>query len=188
MTPSRATEPPGSVQTTVGAYTLLQSYASPHSVAQSTHDGQRSDAHDSLGIPAQSQHWQASSTASAEPFSTLQQQSLQPSVVQTTHGQHPAAHNSRTPPPQLTPQPLQRIFPHRFLVSHSTGKPVDCPLWECTAPSSLLRLRQRSQCRLADNLRLSTWRRKIKASSISCKQPPTSNHSQPTSASATSGA
>jgi hypothetical protein len=41
MTPSRATELPGSVQTTVGAYTLLQSYASPHSVAQSTH-GKRS--------------------------------------------------------------------------------------------------------------------------------------------------
>jgi hypothetical protein len=33
MTPSRATEPPGSVQTTVGTYTLLQSYGSPHSVA-----------------------------------------------------------------------------------------------------------------------------------------------------------
>jgi hypothetical protein len=48
MTPSSAIEPPASVSTTVGAHSMLQSYASPHSVAQSTH-GQRSAAHDTLG-------------------------------------------------------------------------------------------------------------------------------------------
>jgi hypothetical protein len=47
MTPGCATEPPDSVSTTVGAYPLLQSYASPYSVAQSTH-GQRSAAYDPL--------------------------------------------------------------------------------------------------------------------------------------------
>jgi hypothetical protein len=41
---------------------MLQSYATPFRVAQSAH-GQRSAAHDPLGIPAQSQHWQASSMA-----------------------------------------------------------------------------------------------------------------------------
>jgi hypothetical protein len=60
MTPSCATEPPASVSTTVGAYPMLQLYASPIiSVAQSTH-GQLSAAHDppvflpshSIGRPA----------------------------------------------------------------------------------------------------------------------------------------
>ncbi len=79
MTPGCATEPPASVLTTGGAHPMLQSYASPSfSVAQSTH-GQRPAAHDPLGIPAQSQHWQANSTAFAEPQSTLQQQSIQSS-------------------------------------------------------------------------------------------------------------
>jgi hypothetical protein len=41
MPPGCATEPPDSVLTTGGAYPMLQSYASPFSVAQSTH-GQRS--------------------------------------------------------------------------------------------------------------------------------------------------
>ncbi len=95
MTPSRATEPTGSVQTTVGAYTLLQSYASPHSVAQSTH-GQRSAAHVPPRDPVQSQHWQASIASNPELNPTAQHQSHQPSVVQSTHGQHPAAHDSRT--------------------------------------------------------------------------------------------
>jgi hypothetical protein len=45
MTPGCATEPPASVSTTVGAYPMLQLYASPFSATQSTH-GQRSAAHD----------------------------------------------------------------------------------------------------------------------------------------------
>ncbi len=85
ITPGCATEPPASVFTTGGERPLLQSYASPFSVAQSAH-GQRPAAHEPLGILAQSQHWQANSTTFAEPQSTLQQQSIQPSVVQTTHG------------------------------------------------------------------------------------------------------
>ncbi len=83
---------------------MLQSYATPSSVAQSTH-GQRQAAHDPLNIPARSQHLQAHSTAFAEPQSTLQQQSVQPSIAQSTHGQHSAAHNSRSAAPtNLTAQ------------------------------------------------------------------------------------
>ncbi len=55
MTPCCVPEPPASVFTTVGAYPMLQSYATPSSVAQSTHE-QRPAAHDPLSIPAQSQH------------------------------------------------------------------------------------------------------------------------------------
>ncbi len=62
MTPGCATEPPDSVSTTVGAYPMQQLYASPFSIAQSTH-GQRSAAHDTPvhmvpdpQVPAQSQH------------------------------------------------------------------------------------------------------------------------------------
>jgi hypothetical protein len=47
MTPGCATEPPASVSTTLGAYPMLQLYATPFSVAQSTH-GQLSAAHDPL--------------------------------------------------------------------------------------------------------------------------------------------
>ncbi len=74
---------------------MLQSYATPSSVAQSTH-GQRPAAHDPLSIPAQSQHWQANSAAFSEPQSTSQQQLQQPNAVQTNHEQHPAAFDSRT--------------------------------------------------------------------------------------------
>jgi hypothetical protein len=77
---------------------MLQSYTTPSSVAQSTH-GQRPAAHDPNSIPAQSQHWQASSAAFSEPQLIFQQQSHQPSVAQLTHGQHPAAHDSRTAAP-----------------------------------------------------------------------------------------
>ncbi len=67
MTPYCAPEPPASVFTTVGANSMLQSYATPSSVvAQSTH-GQRPAAHDPLSIPAQSQHWQANLAAFSEP-------------------------------------------------------------------------------------------------------------------------
>ncbi len=45
MTPRCAPEPPVSDYTTVGANSMLQSYATPSSVAQSTH-GQRQAAHD----------------------------------------------------------------------------------------------------------------------------------------------
>ncbi len=45
MTPGCATEPSASVLTTVGAYPMLQSYATPFSVVQSTH-GQHPAAHD----------------------------------------------------------------------------------------------------------------------------------------------
>ncbi len=78
---------------------MLQSYATPSSVAQSTHGQRPPAAHDPLSIPAQSQHWQASSAAFSEPQSTFQQQSSQPSVAQSTHGQHPAAHDNRTAAP-----------------------------------------------------------------------------------------
>ncbi len=53
MTPCCAPELPASVFTTVGAYPMLQSYATPSTVAPSTH-GQRQAAHDPLSIPAQS--------------------------------------------------------------------------------------------------------------------------------------
>jgi hypothetical protein len=66
-TPRCAPKPPTSDFTTVGAYSMLQSCATPSSVAQSTH-GQRQAAHDPISIPAQSQHWQAHSTAFAGPF------------------------------------------------------------------------------------------------------------------------
>jgi hypothetical protein len=77
---------------------MLQSYATPSSVAQPT-QGQRPAAHNFTSIPAQSQHWQANSAAFSEPQSTFQQQSSQPSVAQSTHGQHPAANDSRTAAP-----------------------------------------------------------------------------------------
>jgi hypothetical protein len=70
MTPRCAPEPPASVFTTVGANSMLQSYTTPSSVAQSTH-GQRPAAHDPLSIPAQSQHWQTNSAAFSEPQSTF---------------------------------------------------------------------------------------------------------------------
>jgi hypothetical protein len=71
MTPCCAPEPPASVFTTVGAYPTLQSYATPSSVAQSTH-GQRPAAHNPFSIPAQSQHLQANSATFSEPQSTSQ--------------------------------------------------------------------------------------------------------------------
>ncbi len=49
--PSCATEPPASVTATGGANPLLQSYSTPFSVAQRAH-GQRTAAHDPLGVPA----------------------------------------------------------------------------------------------------------------------------------------
>ncbi len=51
MIPRCAPEPPASDFTTVGANSMLQSYATPSSVAQSTH-GQRQAAHGPLSIPA----------------------------------------------------------------------------------------------------------------------------------------
>ena len=42
---------------------------------------------------------------------------------------------------------LPSLLPPRFLPSHSTGRPVDCPLWECTALPNLTRWPLRSQCR-----------------------------------------
>jgi hypothetical protein len=90
--------------------------------------------------------------------------------------------------PQPTLQPPQPTLPHRFLPSPSTGRPVDYPLWEVPAPSSLMRWPLRSQHRRVDNYSLSTWRRQTTASSTNCRQPLISNHSQPTSTSATSGA
>jgi hypothetical protein len=42
---------------------------------------------------------------------------------------------------------LPPLLPPRFLPSHSTGRPVDCPLWECTALPSLTRWPLWSQCR-----------------------------------------
>ncbi len=156
MTPGCATEPPASVFTTVvGAYSMLQSYATLSSVAYQSTDGQHPAAHDPLSIPAQSQHWQAHSTAFAEPQSTLQQQSIQPSVAQLTHGQHPAAHDNRTAVTANLAAP-QPTLPHRFLLSPSTGRPVDYPLWEVPAPSSLMRWPLRSKYRWVDNLRLPT--------------------------------
>ena len=98
MTPRCALEPPASAFTTAGANSMLQSYATPSSVAQPT-QGQRPAAHNFTSIPAQSQHWQANSAAFSEPQSTFQQQSSQPSVAQSTHGQHPAANDSRTAAP-----------------------------------------------------------------------------------------
>jgi hypothetical protein len=42
---------------------------------------------------------------------------------------------------------LPPLLPPRLLPSHSTGRPVDCPLWECTALLSLTQWLLRSQCR-----------------------------------------
>ncbi len=42
---------------------------------------------------------------------------------------------------------LPSLLPPRLLPSHSTGRLVDCPLWECTALPSLTRWLLRSQCR-----------------------------------------
>ncbi len=98
MTPRCAPEPPASIFTTAGANPMPQSYQTPFSIAQPTH-GQRQAAHDPPSSPAQSQHQQANSAAFSEPHSTFQQQSSQPSVAQSTHGQHPAANGSRTAAP-----------------------------------------------------------------------------------------
>ncbi len=70
MTPRCAPEPPASDFTTAGAYSMLQSCATPTSVAQPTH-GQRQAAHDPFSIPAQAQHLQANSAAFSEPHSTF---------------------------------------------------------------------------------------------------------------------
>ncbi len=56
-----------------------------------------------------------------------------------------------------TVQLLQPTLPHRFLLSPSTGRPVDCPLWEVPVPSTLMRWPLRSQYRCVDNLRSSTY-------------------------------
>ncbi len=105
MTPSRAIEPPASGSTTVGAYPMLQLYASPFSVAQSTH-GQRTAAHDTPGhvvpdsqVPAQSQHWHASALTTVGAPSMSQHHVFHPSVAQSTHGQHTAAHDTLHVPP-----------------------------------------------------------------------------------------
>ncbi len=186
MTPFSAPEPPASVFTTVGANSMLQPYTTPSSVAHSTHR-QRPAAHDPLSIPAQSQHWQANSAAFSEPPSTSQQQLPQLSAVQNNHGQHPAAHDSRTAAP-VNPAALPTNLAAQVSAQPSTGRPVDYPLWEVPAPSSLMRWPLRSQHRRVDNLRLSTWRKQTTASSTNFRQPLISNHSQPTSTSAMSGA
>jgi hypothetical protein len=127
---------------------MLQSYSTPSSIAQPTH-GQRQAAHDPPSSPAQSQQQQANSAAFPEPHSTSQQQLPQLSAVQNNHGQHPAAFDSLTAPPQPT-------LPHRFLPSPSTGRPVNYPLWEVPAPSSLMRWPLRSQYQCVGSLMLST--------------------------------
>jgi hypothetical protein len=93
MTPGCATEPPASVFAAGGARSLLQSYTSPFSVAKPAH-GQRPT--DPLGIAAQSQRRQASTASNPELNPTAQHQPHQPSVAESTHGQHPAAHDSIT--------------------------------------------------------------------------------------------
>jgi hypothetical protein len=85
--------------------------------------------------------------------------------------------------PQPTLQSPQPTLPHRFLSSHSTGRPVDYPLLEVTALSNLMRWHPRLQYRCADNLKWSIWRKQIAASWNNCKQPPTSHLIQPTSTS-----
>ncbi len=65
---------------------MLQSYATPSSVAQSTH-GQRPAAHDPLSIPAQSQHWQASGLPTVERPSTFQPYAMTPPVPVPVCGQ-----------------------------------------------------------------------------------------------------
>ncbi len=98
MTPRCAPEPPASILTTAGANPMPQSYQTPFNIAQPT-QGQRPAAHNFTSIPAQSQHQQTNSAAFSEPHSTFQQQSSQPSVAQSTHGQHQAANDSRTAAP-----------------------------------------------------------------------------------------
>jgi hypothetical protein len=121
MTPRCASEPSASVLTTVGAHTVLQSYATPSSVAQSTH-GQRPDAHDPLSIPVQSQHWQAHSAAFSEPPSTSQQQLPQLSAVQTNHGQHRASYDSRTAAPANLAAPNKPCRTGSCLVQAQSGQ------------------------------------------------------------------
>ncbi len=115
---------------------MLQSYATPSSVAQSTH-GQRPAAHDPLSIPDQSQHWQANSAAFRshnQPFSNSQANLVSPS--------RPIGSIQLL---MTTVQPLQPTLPHRFLLSFITGRPVAFPLWKVPAPSSLMRWPLRSQ-------------------------------------------
>jgi hypothetical protein len=57
-------------------------------------------------VPAQSQHWQASALTTAGEPSMSQPHVLHPSVAQSTHGQHPAAHDTlhATPAAQVPAQ------------------------------------------------------------------------------------
>jgi hypothetical protein len=84
---------------------------------------------------------------------------------------------------QPTLQPPQPTLPHRFLPSHSTGRPVEYPLWEVTTPSNLMRWPLRSQCRYVDNLRSPTSPKQtiyFGPASDHCRQALLCNESQPT--------
>ena len=121
-TPRCALEPPASVFITVGAYPMLQSYATPSSVAQPT-QGQRPVAHNFTSIPAQSQHWQANSAAFQshnQPFNNSPANLVSPSRPMSSIQQLTTAVQPLQPPLQQ-PQPTLH---HRFLPSPSTGRPV----------------------------------------------------------------
>ena len=154
MTPRCALEPPASAFTTAGANSMLQSYATPSSVAQPT-QGQRLAAHNFTSIPAQSQHWQANSAAFQshnQPFNNSPANLVSPSRPMSSIQQLTTA----VQPLQPTLQQPQPTLHHRFLPSPSTGRSVAHPLWEVLAPSSLMRWHLRPQCRCADNLRWCT--------------------------------
>jgi hypothetical protein len=162
MTPGCATEPPASVLTTGGAHPMLQSYASLFSVAQSTH-GQHSPAcvplvflpSHSTGRPIQ-RHFQSHHQPHSSNYHNLVSYRRPMGSIQLLM-------TAVQPPRANFAAPLQTL-PHRFLPSHSTGRPVDYPLWEVTAPSNLMRWPPRSQYRCADNLKLSIWHKQITAS------------------------
>ncbi len=117
-------------------------------------------------VPAQSQYWQASVLPTVGGPSTFQPYAMAPTVIVPVYGVRFAgscpvtalagqciAHCRRS---QHFPTLRVGSYGHsagiwcqvrRFLPSHSTGRPVDYPLWEVPAPSNLTRWLLRSQCR-----------------------------------------
>ncbi len=126
MTPCCAPEPPASVLTTVGAYPMLQSYATPSSVAQSTH-GQRPAAHDNrtavtanlaAQVPAQSQHWQASGLPTVEgPSTFFQPYAMAPPVPVPVCGQLKVVDLAQL-------QLLMTLLPERSGACHRAAAPL----------------------------------------------------------------
>ncbi len=151
MTPCCAPEPPASVfATTVGAYPMLQSYATPSSVAQSTMSTVQLLMTPSVSLPSPStgrpiqRHLQSHNQLYSNNSFNLVSPSRPMGSIQLLM--------TAVQPLQPTLQPPRPTLPHRFLLSPSTGRSVDYPLWEVPAPFSLMRWPLRSRYRCVDNL------------------------------------